>query len=61
VLSIAGNQVPVIPLFEVVDKAVMEAPEQIGVTELKVGGIFELTTIVSVDVVAQTPEFGLKL
>ena len=33
----AGAQVPVIPLVEVVGKAVKAAPEQIGATAAKVG------------------------
>ena len=48
----AGDQVPVMPLFEVVGKAFNVAPEQIGATALNVGRIFGLTTIVSVAVVA---------
>ena len=41
-----------IPLLDVVGRAVRVAPEQIGATAVKVGVIFELTTIVNVVVVA---------
>ena len=52
VLSRAGDQVPVIPLVEVVGNAVSVAPAQIGATALNVGVIFGLTVMVSVVVVA---------
>ena len=52
VLFNAGDQVPVIPLVEVVGKADNVAPEQIGATAVKVGVTFRLTVIVSVVVVA---------
>ena len=48
----AGDQVPVMPLLEVVGSAVRMAPEQIGATALNVGVIFGLTVIVKVVVVA---------
>jgi len=48
----AGNQLPVIPLLEVVGRAVRVAPEQMGATALKVGVIFGFTVMVSVAVVA---------
>ena len=41
-----------IPLLEVVGKAVKVAPEHIGATALNVGVIFGLTVIVNVVVVA---------
>jgi hypothetical protein len=37
VLFIAGDHVPVIPLFDVVGKALIVAPEQNGPTDVKVG------------------------
>jgi hypothetical protein len=40
VLSIAGDHVPVIPLFDVVGKALIVAPEQNGPTAENVGVIF---------------------
>ena len=52
VLSKAGDQVPVIPLVDVVGNAGKVAPEQIGDTAVNVGVILELTVIVSVVVVA---------
>jgi hypothetical protein len=61
VLSKAGAHVPVIPLFEVVDSGDKVAPEQIGATALNVGVMLELTTIVSVAVVAHCPGSGVKL
>ena len=57
----AGAQVPVIPLLEVVGKAVNVAPEQIGATELNVGVTFGLTVIVKVAVVAHCPAAGVKV
>ena len=51
-LSIAGDQVPVIPLFEVVGNADKLAPEQIELTCVNVGNVDEPTEIVIVAVVA---------
>jgi len=51
-LSNAGDQLPVMPLLEVVGRAVRVAPEQIGATVLNVGVIFGLTVMVNVVVVA---------
>ena len=52
VLFSAGDQVPVIPLVDVVGKAANAVPEQIGATAVKVGVTFGLTVIVNVVVVA---------
>ena len=52
VLSRAGDQVPVIPLLDVVGNADKVAPEQIGATGVKVGVTLGLTVIVRVVVVA---------
>ena len=52
VLLSAGDQVPVIPLFDVVGNAASVAPEQIGATALNVGRMFGLTVMVRVAVVA---------
>ena len=52
VLLRAGDQVPVIPLFDVVGSAARTSPEQIAATAVKVGITPELTTMVSVVVVA---------
>ena len=48
----AGDQVPVIPLFDVFGNAARVSPEQIGATAVNVGVMFGLTTIVSVVAVA---------
>ena len=61
VLSSAGDQVPVMPLIEVVGSADKVAPEQIGATALKVGVMFGLTVIVSVVVVAHCPAVGVNV
>jgi hypothetical protein len=61
VLSSAGDQVPVIPLLEVVGNGVKVAPEQIGATAVNVGVMLELTTIVKVAVVAHCPGSGVKV
>ena len=52
VLFSAGDQVPVIPLVDVVGKAAKAVPEQIGATAVKVGVTFGVTLIVNVVVVA---------
>ena len=52
VLFKAGAQVPVIPLLDVVGRAVSVAPEQIGATAVNVGVMFGLTVMVNVVVVA---------
>ena len=48
----AGDQLPVMPLVEVVGSAVRVAPEQIGATAANVGVMFGLTVMVNVVVVA---------
>ena len=48
----AGNQLPVILLFDVVVSAANVAPEQIGDTCVKVGVTFRFTTMVMLAVVA---------
>jgi hypothetical protein len=48
----AGDQVPLIPLLEVVGKADKLPPEQMAVTAVNVGVTFELTVIVNVVLVA---------
>ena len=52
VLSKAGDQVPVMPLVEVVGNADKVAPEHIGATAVNVGVVLVLTVIVNVAVVA---------
>jgi hypothetical protein len=61
VLLSAGDQVPVIPLLEVVGNADKVAPEQIGATAVNVGVMFGLAVIVSVVVVAHCPAVGVKV
>ena len=61
VLFSAGAQVPVIPLLDVVGRAVRVAPEQIGATALKVGVMFGFTVMVKVAVVAHCPAVGVKV
>jgi Flp pilus assembly pilin Flp len=57
----AGDQVPVIPLFDVIGNADKLAPEQIGATAVNVGVILGLTVIVTVAVVAHCPASGVKV
>ena len=52
ILLMAGDQVPVIPLVDVVGNADKLAPEQIELTCAKVGVVFGFTVIVMVAVVA---------
>ena len=61
VLLRAGDQVPVIPLFDVVGNAFNVAPAQIGATALNVGVIFGFTVIVKVVVVAHCPAVGVNV
>ena len=61
VLSKAGDQVPVIPLFEVVGNADKLTPEQIVATCVNVGVVFGVTVIVINSVVAHNPEVGVKV
>ena len=51
-MSKAGDQVPVIPLFEVVGNADKLAPEQIELTCVNVGVVDEPTEIVIFAIVA---------
>ena len=61
VLFNAGDQVPVIPLVDVVGSAVKVAPEQMGATVLNVGVMFGFTVIVNVVVVAHCPAVGVNV
>ena len=61
VLSKAGDQVPVIPLLEVVGNGVNTAPEHIDATGLKVGVTFGVTVMVNVVVVAHCPAVGVNV
>ena len=60
VLFKAGAHVPLIPLLEVVGKAVKAAPEQIGATAVKVGVMFGFTVMVKVVVVAHCGLFSIS-
>ena len=57
----AGDQVPVIPLSDVVGSAGNDPPEQIGATALNVGVTLLLTVIVNEAVVAHCPTEGVKV
>ena len=61
VLFKAGDQVPVMPLLDVVGKAAKVVPAQIGATWVNVGTMFGLTSIVIVVVVAHNPAVGVKV
>jgi hypothetical protein len=61
-LTVAGLQVPVIELFDVVGKTGLTEPEQIAAIEVKVGVTFGFTTIVIVAVVTvHCPESGVNV
>ena len=51
-LSIAGDQAPVMVLFEVSGNAAKLPPKQIGFTWVNVGVVFEFTVMVIFAVVA---------
>ena len=57
----AGDQTPVMVLFDVVGNAASGSPEQIGATALKVGVMFGLTVMVRVVVVAHCPTAGVNV
>jgi hypothetical protein len=61
-LTVAGLQVPVIPLIEVAGSVGAAAPSQIvcEVPKLNVGVRFGLTVTVNTSVVAQIPAEGVK-
>ena len=61
VLSKAGDQVPVMPLLEVVGNADKTAPEQIDAIGLNVGVILGVTVMVNVVVVAHCPLVGVNV
>jgi hypothetical protein len=60
-LSNAGDQLPIIPLVEVVGKADKVSPEQIGATGANAGTAFGFTTIVNAAVLAHNPAVGVKV
>jgi hypothetical protein len=57
----AGDQLPVIPLSDVVGNADNVPPEQIGATALNVGVALALTVIVNEAVVAHCPTVGVNV
>ena len=61
VLSIAGDQDPVMPLFDVVGKGGMFVPSHCGGTVSNVGVISSSITISKVVVSAHSPEFGVNV
>ena len=61
VLFYAGDQVPFIPLFEFVGKALRVVPKQIGVIGLKIGVINGSTVMVIVWLEAHCPAVGVKV
>jgi len=61
VLSNAGDQVPVIPLVEVVGNADNASPLQIAGTAVKVGKVAGFTVMIKVVVVAHCPTVGVKV
>jgi aspartate-semialdehyde dehydrogenase len=56
-----GLQLPVIPLVDVVGKALKLPPEQIDATCVKVGVTFGFTVMVIVAVVAHNPEVDVNV
>ena len=61
VLFKAGNQVPVIPLFDVVGRAFKVVPLQTAETELNAGVTLGFTVILKVAFVAHCPALGVKV
>ena len=62
VLFSAGDQVPVMPLLEVVGNGLKAAPAQIGATAVKVGmTVVWFTVMVSVAVVAHWAAVGVNV
>jgi hypothetical protein len=60
-LTVAGLQVPVIPLVDVVGKTGAVAPLQNAGTAAKVGTVFVFTVTFKVVVVAQSPTVGVNV
>ena len=61
VLIKAGDQVPVMPLLDVVGRAASGAPEHIGATGVNVGVTFGTTVVVYVVGVAHWPLSGVNV
>jgi len=60
-LTNAGDQLPVIPLSDVVGNVGATVPEQIGAIEAKVGVMFGVTVTSIVAVVAHWPASGVNV
>jgi hypothetical protein len=60
ILLIAGDQIPVIPLLEIIGKGANVAPEQIGATVVNIGRIFGLTIMVRLTGTEHCPVVGVK-
>ena len=60
-LSNAGNQLPVMPFFEVIGSGAKPSPEQMAATASKVGVTDGFTVMVSAAVVAHCPADGVKV
>jgi len=61
VLLIAGDHVPVMPLFEVVGRGGMEDPLQAALTALNVGVVSGVMVIVVDTICAHCPAFGVNV
>ena len=61
VLLIAGDQVPVMLLSDIVGNGAITPPEHIAATGLKVGVIAGLTVMLNVVVEAHCPAVGVKV
>lgn len=59
-LFIAGDQIPVMPLFDVDGKSGTTVPVQYGPAGVKDGNIFGLIVMVKDAVVAHCPEVGVN-
>ncbi len=57
----AGDQVPVMPLVDVVGNAAKGVPEHMAATGLNVGVVPGVTVMVKVVVVAHWPTLGVKV
>ena len=60
-MLIAGVQLPVIPLLEVMGSADRGSPSHIGFTAVKVGTMGVLTVMVMPAVLAHCPASGVKV
>ena len=61
ILFSAGNQLPAIPLVDVVGNADKFSPWHIGATDVKIGATGESTVKVNVVGFAHCPAFGVKV